>query len=226
MLLGGAATAADMAQRAPIIESASVAPEEIGTGWYLRGDIGFARQTPAKMTWQTTTETATKATSSLDSGIGLGYKFNDWMRADLTLDYLSKFKQTGTVSATASDVVRLDATTVMANGYADLGNYGGLTPYIGAGLGFAIMKASGAVRTTTTTSYAFSNANTYAFAASLATGVSYDLGHGVQTDLGYRMLYLSGNQTGTETTGTLVGPIKLSNALSHQFRIGLRYFTN
>ena len=59
-------------------------PVEWGEGWYLRGDIGWQNvQLPA-----VTGDFATirGIDNIVSGGIGGGYQFNDWLRADLTVD--------------------------------------------------------------------------------------------------------------------------------------------
>ena len=224
--LTGTAVAADFSPRPPVIEQTAVAPEEIGSGWYLRGDIGFARQIPPKITWNGTTETSVKASDTLDAGFGAGYKFNDWMRADVTLDYLSVRNFSGSVDATTRDSYKADSLVLLANAYADLGTWGGLTPYLGAGVGVAEQRVGGVTRTAAAATYSFASANTFSLAADAAAGITYDLGHGMSTDLGYRLLWIDRSRSGGETTGKIAGNINASDSVSHQFRVGLRYYMN
>jgi opacity protein-like surface antigen len=76
-------------------------PVEIGNGWYIRGDIGYAASHKGGThTFRTFNPVAgpgvnpyadqTFVTSETDSGIsiggGVGYQFNDWFRVDGTID--------------------------------------------------------------------------------------------------------------------------------------------
>lgn len=139
-------------------------PVEWGSGWYLRGDIGWQNvQVPA-----VTGDFATiKGVDNIVSGgIGGGYQFNDWLRADLTVDrsvfrmnrgldtVWCPYSASGlfTKDASGQDVPvgifadpsdtcsprakgTLNRTSFLVNGYLDLGHYWGFTPYVGAGLG-------------------------------------------------------------------------------------------
>jgi len=63
--------------------------EEFG-GWYLRGDIGMTNQRIKELynndyNLVTSVNTAQKGfDSAMLFGIGVGYQFNNWFRADLT----------------------------------------------------------------------------------------------------------------------------------------------
>jgi opacity protein-like surface antigen len=76
-------------------------PVEIGNGWYIRGDIGYAvSHKGGTHTYRTFNPAAvppanpyadqTFVTGSTDSGLvlggGVGYQFNDWFRVDGTID--------------------------------------------------------------------------------------------------------------------------------------------
>lgn len=146
-------------------------PVEWGSGWYLRGDIGWQNvQLPA-----VTGEFATmKGIDNIVSGgIGGGYQFNDWLRADVTVDRsvfrmnrpldtvwcpyeaMGLFTKDSTgnevpvgIFADPSDTCTpqakgtLNRTSFLVNGYLDLGHYWGFTPYVGAGLGASYNQAS------------------------------------------------------------------------------------
>lgn len=74
---------------------------EIGTGWYLRGDVGGSIDTVPSLSFDPSALSVPPPASiapSLGSsttkpefvgGVGVGYKFNTYLRADATLDYRS-----------------------------------------------------------------------------------------------------------------------------------------
>ena len=141
-------------------------PVEVGNGWYLRGDIGYALSSRANGTFDYRTFdpiTSTYGQSTFDTaalgmdlsyGFGVGYQYNEFIRGDLTLDaFTGRFDGT-TVSASpcvsgdpayagttcrSEDGASFTAVSVMANGYIDLGTYAGFTPYVGAGAGVTHM---------------------------------------------------------------------------------------
>jgi opacity protein-like surface antigen len=168
--LAAPAHAADIDQiiPAPVIEDNYV-PVEIGTGWYIRGDVGYnfgGRQ--SNSLYDLTPVTFDKSyADALNVGVGFGYKFNDILRVDTTLDRVfgGKFSNTQLVAPTGpchgtgeyidlptgtvymgpfdidnclrKDEASYNAWYAMGNAYADLGTFNGFTPFIGAGLGVA-----------------------------------------------------------------------------------------
>lgn len=143
-------------------------PVEVGSGWYLRGDLGYAFSHPFEH--QETSSGALNSFSdeaSLFTGsIGMGYHVNDYFRVELNGGILptNKFAESAKLAATCNGHTLVDdgfgtinsvATSqacdlsdnasnkgysIMANGYVDLGTYVGLTPYVGGGIGVAYNK--------------------------------------------------------------------------------------
>jgi len=171
--LAAAAVPAAMAAAAdyepPIyVEDVAEVPVEIGSGWYLRGDIGYALESDiGRVTFRTfdplTSAYGSGAFSSqeLDKsftwGGGFGYQFNEWLRADLTADgFRADFHGhtssadpctgfpdgTGCRSENGSEV---SAVSALANAYVDLGTVAGFTPYVGAGAGYSFVSWGGGV---------------------------------------------------------------------------------
>ncbi len=164
------ALAADLfAQEAP-----SLGPQEkleFGTGWYLRGDIAWAREKDPVIFPDGALGQAAKVTNSWSTSIGGGYKFNNWFRADLTYDYRKPTVSNITSAEFACPVEirglndtdgitpigiyainnqcraqqnsRLNRYALLANAYLDLGTWAGVSPYIGAGAGVSYGKVSG-----------------------------------------------------------------------------------
>lgn len=93
-------------------------------------------------------------------GIGVGYRWNNWFRADITGDTLREQKVNikgsestqaalilGGVAAAGDtldgfmeDHATLRGGVVLINGYYDFNAYGAFRPYVGAGLGVAITE--------------------------------------------------------------------------------------
>ena len=124
-------------------------------GLYLRGDLGWSF-----LQWSGGSDD-----SALSLGGGVGYRFNNNMRADLTMDWAGDYKV-----APGAD---LSTTTVLGNLYFDWANDTAFTPYVGAGLGY------GWVNDTPT-------GNHSGIAYGLDAGVSMDVTQNVAVDLGYR----------------------------------------
>lgn len=146
----------------PIYEAPEVVPAAVG-GWYIRGDLGYSKNTFEGADYITygcgTCGTSVAGTGQLKGsinnsysfGAGVGYQINHYFRVDTTLDYQynAKFKgvtngtcNSATTPATtlpcsSTDTSRYAAITLLANAYVDLGTYAGFTPYVGAGFGGA-----------------------------------------------------------------------------------------
>src|SRR4051812_3301186 len=97
-LLSQAAIAADMAiAPPPQMYAPPPVVEDLG-GWYLRGDIGFSNQQVKNI--RKSDESAYAQIDSLTQqtnfdtagifGLGAGYRFNNWFRADITGQYRGK----------------------------------------------------------------------------------------------------------------------------------------
>ena len=163
VLLSPAAFAADMPDPMPMPTPVNEGPMEWGTGWYLRGDIGAAHVTPEDLNGVLLSR---DFANNLTVGIGGGYRYNDWVRTDVTLDYATLFEKNGPqntvlpcqvgaigtpiggpftgsipVFSACTPVVRnrTESAVALANVYFDLGNWWGFTPYVGAGAGLNVL---------------------------------------------------------------------------------------
>jgi opacity protein-like surface antigen len=187
--------------------------------------------------------------------LGFGYQFNNWFRADFTEEYrggasfqtLEVLNEPNKVGANTStqqyaDFYRanLSSWVSMFNGYVDLGTWSRITPYVGAGVGFAYNNLSGF----TDTGYAYTNgasspvggyandAGKWNFAWNLMAGLSFDVTQNLKLDLGYRYLDYGKFTSGKVNCLTAVPPgftagcysVYSKNELaSNDFRIGLRW---
>ena len=164
--------AADLDQPIFVEQAPDYAPVEIGNGWYIRGDVGYAAihkggthtyrtYDPISTTYADQTFVTSGTSADFAFGGGIGYQFSDWLRFDGTIDaYRGKF--TGTTASTGNcypglaagdpgfntscatnDEQGYNAYQFMANAYVDLGTYVGLTPYVGAGAGYTVMAWDG-----------------------------------------------------------------------------------
>jgi opacity protein-like surface antigen len=174
-----AAMAADMpflsSQPAPVNQQ----PLEFGTGWYLRGDVGYSNM-PVPVVVADFVNNLGR-TGAVSGGIGFGYQYNSWLRTDFEIDravfrpnsaQAPQWCPSGTIldappatanvtSPSAGQPIgflydpnetctpyitsHLNRTTPMFNAYIDLGNWWGLTPYVGAGVGTSFLQSSSAV---------------------------------------------------------------------------------
>lgn len=115
--------------------------------------------------------------------------------------------------------------TGMVNGYFDLGNFRGVVPYIGAGVGLAYHQMDdyrfvipGAAP------YRVSGDNDLTLAWSLMTGFAYQVSDRAILDFGYRYIDM-GRAATSRTDNFSFTPSKLSvdDMTAHEFKSGLRY---
>ena len=212
----GFAAQASAADLDSIIYSPAVnrtVPVEIGNGWYLRGDIGYAVED----------DTGNgdfddfRFKSELSGGLGVGYQWTDLIRTDVTADYM-KGDATGDIAAgfcNAAEPCGYDTIGLLANAYVDLGTFAGFTPYVGAGAGYSYVGFDdGNVGLAT-----FAGGDDWRFTYALMAGVSYDLSKSLKVDVGYRYLDVDGG----ETVSTAAGAVEDGGYTRHEVRAGLRY---
>ncbi len=132
-----------------------VVPESEAMGLYLRADAGVSF-----LQWSGGDDDVGAV-----FGGGIGYRYNDNMRADITVDWAGKYD----VAPGAS----MSTVTVLGNLYYDFANDSAFTPYIGAGAGY------GWVHNTPT-------GNESGLAVNLTAGVAVDLTQNIALDVGYR----------------------------------------
>lgn len=238
-------------------------PVEIGSGWYLRGDVGYAFSTSASgsfnyRTYDSGTGTYSSATydsasvsGGISYGIGFGYAFTDLLRADLTAERFEiRFNGVRTSSSPcagqpvgttcrSTDSATLFGTSVLANGYVDLGTFAGFTPYIGAGAGVthvtwgslsstnACVSGAGACAGAATTA-THPGQTSWRFTYAAMAGMAYDINDKLKVRLGYKYRKISGGPMysfnsadraagATGTQGTDPG------FSQHEVKLGLRY---
>lgn len=234
----------------PVIPEVIVQPAPVG-GWYLRGDIGYSAPKFKGANYATIDNcggcsgTPTFGENSLDGklkgsfliGGGVGYQVTDYFRTDLTVDYLTRSKFSGStkgvctsggayVDCVSSDSAKMSALSILANAYIDLGNFNGFTPYVGAGIGGTRIKW-GDLTNTIAPGYDQSGSTDHSGSASwrftwaLMAGASYDLTQSLKLDAGYRFRRIEGGEMfgGTKDIGR--GFDKSFDI--HDVRVGLRY---
>lgn len=249
-LLGTAALAADLPIAPPPMMYAPPA-HDFG-GWYLRGDIGFSNQIVKDVRYGResayTPLTSLNQQSSFDSagifGLGFGYQFNNWFRADVTGQYRgnSNLKATDRFTGVAfglpfSGIDNYNATksewVVMGNIYADLGTWYGVTPFIGAGVGAANVRFANFTDTGinnlpfSTASFASApTASKWNFAWAIHTGLAYRVTPGMTVELAYSYMNLGDGRTGVLSTfdGTTTNNVfNFREITSHDLKLGVRW---
>lgn len=190
--LGGGAMAADAGDGFDAADLLAKAPQiEETSFWYLRADAGYVfNEAPGVG--------STLGDSGL-VGIGVGARFSDWLRLDLTADYRTQADYDGYgVSGDAS------TATILANAYVDLGRWQKLTPYVGAGIGTAYVDVD-----------APGVGSGWGLAWGLMGGVALDLAPNWQLDLGYRYLKIEDVSLGAG--------LPAFDQAAHEVRLGVRF---
>jgi len=271
LALARTAGAADLLPPPPALEPPSAAYEF--NGWYLRGDVGAAynsssiglRTSPDPLATGTFAAGANESyeNTSLSSSelfdVGVGYQFNSWFRSDATLEYrdggafqsLYVLNNPGAATGDVSQYANfyrgnVSSWIAMANGYVDLGTWSGITPFVGAGVGYARNTLYGLTDTGENTTVGgtsssaaggyFGNGSTNNFAWALMTGFDFNVTQNLKLEFGYRYLnlgkYVSGASSclngsgagGGFSTGSCGGSdyyLKTNRLASNDFRIGL-----
>jgi opacity protein-like surface antigen len=256
--LAAAFTSAQAADLGPIMQPRPIAPvEEFTGGWYLRGDIGVSmqqfnnfdhHQTNNAFVWPASWRIDQKDFGDAGfMGVGIGYQWNSWLRFDATAEYRmkSKFKVIGSFTEFCPGGVRCfdvyegqhSAAVLMANAYIDLGTWFCLTPFVGAGAGFARHSITGLSDVGMINNsppgfgFAQNDSTEWKFAWAAHAGVAYNVNSNFKMELAYRYLNFGNVNTGIIdcTFGgcsTGAGPrafYTFQNLDSHDFKFGMRW---
>lgn len=253
-LVAGAAAAADEVSLSDVPE-VTIESDQSSGGWYLRGDLGYSPWTGN----EDPSFSAYDAGGRVDGGdfdsarfsrplsvdLGLGYQFTDVFRSDITTEFfkgdfdgVARSGAPCSASSPAGTGCRYDSAAdfrafgIMANGYVDLANVAGFTPYIGAGAGVTNLRwdtlhasanctdGASSCMGATPDSERYDGHSSWRFTYALMAGVSYDLGDRVKLDLGYRFSDIAGGDMfGSSASGRKGRDGGLSR---HEFRAGLR----
>jgi len=160
---------------------------EVGSNWYLRGDVGLNFDPAASFSMAPVSTPAqgvgvlpfdssvgsSREREDFSGDLGVGYRFNNYLRGEATYEYrvgpaghnLNTVicPQTATMYPTKTGYeyntaetcngglsLQQHNSTALASAYLDLGNYWGVTPYVGGGAGLNANTTSGSVAYTET----------------------------------------------------------------------------
>jgi opacity protein-like surface antigen len=241
-----AAFAADMAIAPPPAYAPPPMVEDFG-GWYLRGDIGFSNQRVERLdNVLDANNTSSRQNLAFGTagifGLGAGYKFNNWFRADVTGEYRGNSQFFGTDHITYVGGVGVDtyhATkqewVVLGNAYVDLGTWWCMTPFIGAGVGGARVAINGFTDQGLANNgagalpgLAFGDSVAkWNFAWAVHAGVAYKVTPNFTVELAYRYLDMGNGLTGDlrtfDGTNNINNPMTFRNITSHDLKLGVRW---
>lgn len=256
---GAEARAADLLPPAPPIEEplrGSIVEE---SGFYLRGDLGVANTNASNLNSSYRDGNTLASLGKVEGpvnvgdpfllGLGVGYQFNPWLRADITGEYrnsvnyrASSTYKLGTPTNSPCDPTsgiwcgdeftgQIKTALFLANGYVDIGTWGGFTPYVGGGVGLAAYQVTGFKDISLFPGAAFGFANNYNgtnFAWALTAGVAYRFSPALLLDVGYRYVNMGTFNTGGITCNNQVQyschyETQHFKVASNDLRIGLRW---
>lgn len=177
---------------------AFAAPAEAAGAWYVGvfgggnwgSDHAFAVETAPTVSadtlvWDTEAETGFVVGGAV--GLHLN-QFMDGLRAEVEVAYRENSvdgvfaSSVGTIPGIGTLEVDQSSFAVLANLWYDF-NVGGITPYVGGGIGWAESQVEGNQVTIVTRPFDFSNSG---FAWQLGAGINFDISPNVVLGLGYR----------------------------------------
>ena len=120
---------------------------------------------------------------------------------------------------------KLQTYTFMINAYKDLGNWGGFTPYVGAGIGAAYHQLDDVYFTgNPNLTNRIHGDNDLAFAWSLMAGVGYQISDRATLDVGYRYIDMGSISSQRSDSAGFVNPaVHVNDITAHEVKVGLRY---
>jgi opacity protein-like surface antigen len=218
---------------------------ELG-GFYLKGYLGMSNQRVGSLynvLFDTTADLVIRD-KNFEAGVlgggGVGYTVNNWLRLDATAEYrgeagfhgLDTFTDEFGNARFNNYTAKKSEWLFLANLYADLGNFNGIVPYVGAGIGasrnsiHSFRDAGISPAGTPTLAYADADSK-WDLAWALHAGVGYEVTDQLTVDFGYSYVHLGDGQSGDITTfdGTnnIVNPMEFRDISSHDFKVGVRY---
>ena len=211
----------------PIEQAEEYVPVEVGSGWYLRGDIAYSSNVNStNIDFGFTPVTYSESEDPIFGSIGFGYHFSNYLRAELNFGYAPGISQSATYSdATTFAAAGIDnhSWTGIVNGYVDLGTYVGFTPYVGAGVGIlqSTYQINARYIDAVTDIAVVDEQTNYNFAYTLNAGVAYEFAKNLSIDLGYQ--FLSSPDAQYAVVDSLTSYPVQSGIDYHQFKVGLRY---
>lgn len=218
--------------------------EEFSGGWYLRGDIGMTNQR-VKNFYDPSVPDVTVVDKNFEAGmlfgLGVGYRFNNWLRVDVTGEYRGETGFHGLDIWAGDDGFnnysgKKSEWLALANVYFDLGTWHGVTPFVGAGLGFSRVtihsfKDAGIGADDPVPTLAYAGANSvWNFAWAVHAGLAYQVTPNFTVELAYRYTHLGNGRTGDaftydNPTEPLTG-WRFDNIDSHDLKLGVRWNFN
>ena len=230
-------------------------PAPIGvSGVYLRGDVGVGiadlRTRESTFDANYSVPGLRYETHSLDDAAfidaGVGYRFNNYFRADVTGEYRAAAHYSANesyIAAYGTDTAskaydKYDASirsvVGLVNGYVDVGTWYGVTPFVGGGVGVGYVTTKNLTDISYGNYYGYGNGgggfsydhSQAKFAYALMAGLDFHVTQNLALEFGYRYLDLGNVSSGqincvsTQFCGHEVQHYRLAYS---DIRLGARY---
>lgn len=234
------------------------------SGFYLRGDVAANGTVLRGLSQDDLSRNGgsfiSKSLGNTASvGVGAGFRFNDNVRVDATWELRTSadLKATDNVrylNGRGQEVADLythyegsvSSQVAMVNAYYDIGTWNRLTPFVGAGIGFARNTVSGLTTASSSTINTYSASAPYAltgtlkdhtsgysadrtrynFAWSLTAGFAYAISDRLTLEMAYRYMDLGKNAASSVidcTCDSQGQPLKITRLSSHDVKLGMRW---
>ena len=219
-----------------LLSGSALAADKVGFYLGAEGGISFSESTrwqnaedlgSGPATFFQNTHVNTDAGTGWVVGLNAGYRFDDMFRTELAVDYRSGYA----VSTSQAGIldkynVDIDAWTFMANGYVEPSRLGAFKPYVGGGVGLAVVQSHDASLhfRGAFADLALPDKMETNFAWQLGAGVAYELSDSVTLDLGYRHLDAGRVMVGSNSTASGgVAEHSRGSLITDEVLLGARY---
>ena len=220
-----------------------------GGNWYLRGDVGISiadlRTEQSSFNPRNVPPATQFQQSSLDDSAfidgGVGYRFNQYFRADVTGEYRASAQYsaietynfgaflTPRTGQRNADAYRGNVRVVdgLVNGYIDAGTWYGITPFIGGGIGVANINAGSVTDSGEGGGIGYSSGKSQTnFAYAAMAGLDFNVTRNLVFEIGYRYLNAGSFSSGAiicQNESPCPNEVQHHKLASNDIRLGLRY---
>ncbi len=209
---------------------------------YFRGDVGYSWTRNPDVKWTVTDPATGNFVTDDVTGVSMG---NGWtgeagigcgsgsrgLRGELMLGYRGSREIEGipgpwNPGPTVDPLhTSLKSYTAMLNAYYDLGKWGNVVPYVGAGIGASYNMVDEVYFTgNPALTNRIEGKNELSLAWSLMAGIGYQISDRAVLDIGYRYIDLGSASSGrVDNAGFVNPPVRIDDLGAHEIKVGLRW---